>query len=132
MDNPKAVPEAPVRQREDGRWVVVVCPLCGAESNHLHAAAEADALGSKVAHCLIRVAARSGRVRGEMMTPTERAAIAGRGVRVRRDAASPERIAEIEARVRQGESGYSIADALDMPRSTIARIVRVARADGRV
>lgn len=47
-------PEAPARQRADGRWTVTVCPLCGAIENHLHGAAAADDLGYKAPHCLVR------------------------------------------------------------------------------
>lgn len=55
MDNSEGVPEAPVSQREDGRWVVSVCPLCGAEDAHVHGATEDDDPGHyKTAHCLVR------------------------------------------------------------------------------
>lgn len=52
--------------------------------------------------------------------------------RGRRPATAPERVAEIVELARAGRAGNSIAVEFDMPTSTVARIIRAARAEGRL
>lgn len=50
-----AVPEAPVRRNDNGsKFIVRVCPLCGALDHHAHGVPADGSDGSfKTAHCLV-------------------------------------------------------------------------------